>query len=159
MYPTLMGPLDTFFVGVLHNQLAIAASLNMSLLLDCHNYARWNGTVLNGTTGPLTSEVFADFWLKMATEFRGTAGLHGYDLMNEPSNMPDLHVWPQAAQAAINAIRTVDKTTTIFLEGNNCQTFNSAHTHQPPVLCPDPLSHIFIRPMRACVRVWRVDVD
>ena len=65
LYPTLMGPLDPFSVGVLHGQLSIAASLNMSILLDCHNYARWNGAVLNGTTGPLTSAVFADFWLKV----------------------------------------------------------------------------------------------
>lgn len=124
MYPQLMGELDKFTVGVLHSQLSIAATLNMSILLDCHNYARWNGTVLNGTTGAVTSAVFADFWLKMATVFRGTPGLHGYDLMNEPSQMPDLHVWPQAAQAAIDAIRTVDKDTTIYLEGNNCQTIH-----------------------------------
>ena len=138
LYPALMGPLDRFSVGVLHSQLAIAATLNMSILLDCHNYARWNGTVLNGTTGPLTSAVFADFWQKMATEFRRTPGLHGYDLMNEPSNMPDLHVWPQAAQAAINAIRTVDKDTTIYLEGNNCQfcTFTRALSLQCALPAP-----------------------
>ena len=133
LYPSLMGELDSFSVGVLHQQLSIAATLNMSVLLDCHNYARWNGAVLNGTTGPVTSAVFADFWMKMATEFRGSPGLHGYDLMNEPSNMPDLHIWPQAAQAAINAIRTVDNQTTIYLEGNNCP-HSLSHTHTPQQL-------------------------
>ena len=162
LYPQLMGALDKFSVAVLHNQLAIAATLNMSILLDCHNYARWNGTVLNGTTGVVTSDVFADFWLKMASEFRGTPGLHGYDLMNEPSNMPDLHVWPQAAQAAINAIRRVDKDTTIYLEGNNCTT---SHSHSTLSSCRLTSNRAFVlsaysSPVRGCllVRVRRMDV-
>ena len=116
--PTLSGPLDPFMLSVLKGQLAIAAALNMTILLDCHNYARYGDYVINGTTGPLTSDVFADLWLRIATEFNGMQGLHGYDLMNEPHDMPDLHVWPQAAQAAINAIRSVDKLTPIYVEGN-----------------------------------------
>ena len=97
--------------------------------------------------------------LKMATEFRGSAGLHGYDLMNEPSNMPNLHVWPQAAQAAIDAIRTVDKETTIYLEGNNCQPASQPagqpgqpiHTRAAPqsnVRRPIALAH------RSLLSVW-----
>ena len=138
MWPTLGGQLDPFFVQVLHNQLAIAATLNITLLLDCHNYARWNANIINGTNGPLTSSVFADFWLKMATEFRGSAGLHGYDLMNEPNTMPNLHVWPEAAQAAINAIRTVDKETPIYVEGNNWSGASSWIEMNPDFPLTDP---------------------
>ena len=116
--PNISGPLDPFTVGVLKSQLAIAASLNMSVLLDCHNYARYGTHIINGTTGPLTDAAFADLWLRIATEMKGLPGLRGYDLQNEPNNMPSLMVWPAAAQAAIDAIRTVDKTTRIYLEGN-----------------------------------------
>ena len=136
--PTLSGPLDPFMVSVLKGQLAIAAALNMTILLDCHNYARYGEYVINGTTGPLTSEVFADLWLRMATEFGGLKGLHGYDLQNEPNNMPDLHVWPQAAQAAINAIRTVDTRTPIYVEGNQWSGAQQWQQNNPDFPLTDP---------------------
>ena len=136
--PTLSGPLDPFMVGVLHGQLAIAAALNMTVLLDCHNYARYGAYVLNGTTGPLTSEVFADLWRRMAVEFGNATALHGYDLQNEPNNMPDLHVWPHAAQAAIDAIRTVDKVTPVYLEGNQWSGAQSWTANNPDFPLSDP---------------------
>ena len=142
MQPTLSGPLDTFMVSVIHSQLAIAAALNMTLLLDCHNYARYGDYVINGTTGPLTSAVFADLWLRMATEFGSSAGLHGYDLQNEPHDMPDLHVWPQAAQAAIDAIRTVDTHTPIYVEGNQWSGAQQWSDINPDFPLTDPNNNI-----------------
>ena len=118
MQPNISGPLDPFQLSIIQSQLSIAASLNMSVLVDCHNYARYGSAIINGTHGPLTSAAFADLWLRLATALHGHPGLLGYDLMNEPHDMPSLSVWPVAAQAAIDAIRTVDKTTRIYLEGN-----------------------------------------
>ena len=118
MQPNISGPLDPFQLSIIRSQLAIAATLNMSVLLDCHNYARYGRLVINGTTGPLTSTAFADLWRRLATELHGLPGLLGYDLMNEPHDMSSLMIWPAAAQAAIDAIRTVDRTTRIYVEGN-----------------------------------------
>ncbi len=56
-------------------------------------------------------------WLKLATVFNGSSGVYAYDLMNEPA-IPHTADWLPAAQAAINAIRTVDMTTPIIVEGN-----------------------------------------
>ena len=76
--PNISGPLDPFQVATLKSQLSIAASLNMSVLLDCHNYARFGSFVINGTTGPLTDVAFADMWRRIATEMHGLKGLRGY---------------------------------------------------------------------------------
>lgn len=46
-------------------------------------------------------------------------GLLGYDIMNEPNFMPNASVWPTAAQAAVDGIRTVDINPTIYVEGDN----------------------------------------
>ena len=140
--PTLGGALDSNMANILKNQLAIAAALNMTILIDCHNYARYNNYILNGTTGPLTTAIFADFWLRMATEFKGLPGLHGYDLQNEPNTMPDLHVWPQAAQAAILAIRTVDTVTPIYVEGNQWSGAANWQENNPDFPLHDPVNRI-----------------
>ena len=72
----------------------------------------------------ISSAAFADVWTKLATVFRGNAGILGYDIMNEPANMPPSLItagqtsWPDAAQAAVTAIRAVDTTTMIFVEGD-----------------------------------------
>lgn len=140
--PTLSGPLDPDMVAILKSQLAIAAALNMTVLLDCHNYARYGDFVINGTSGPLTSAVFADLWLRMASEFGGLRGLHGYDLQNEPHDMPDLHVWPMAAQAAITAIRTVDTVTPIYVEGNQWSGAAEWTENNPDFPLTDPYNRI-----------------
>src|SRR6202000_2054964 len=66
---------------------------------------------------PISS--FASFWSQLATQLSGHAGLAGYDIMNEPNSMPNATVWPQAAQAAVNAIRAVDMNTPIYVEGDD----------------------------------------
>ena len=76
--PNISGELDPFTVQTLKSQLAIAATLNMSVLLDCHNYARYGSYIINGTTGPLTDAAFADLWRRIATEMHGLPGLRGY---------------------------------------------------------------------------------
>jgi aryl-phospho-beta-D-glucosidase BglC (GH1 family) len=61
---------------------------------------------------------FADLWTKLAGAFKGQPGIYGYDIMNEPHDMGGGNVWPTAAQAAVNAIRAVDKNTLIIVEGD-----------------------------------------
>ncbi len=138
MQPKLNGPLDPGFLAGLKNLLQTAADRDMQVLVEVHNHGRYDpdwmkekaadgiftsskadhpGTQRIGSAAvPITS--FADFWKRLATELAGKAGLLGYDLMNEPFNMPDKTVWPSAAQAAVTAIRAVDMTSTIYVEGD-----------------------------------------
>ncbi|WP_300972966.1 cellulase family glycosylhydrolase [Sphingomonas sp. LHG3406-1] len=117
MQPTLGGPLSATELGYLKTLLANAASLGMDVIIDCHNYGRYNGQPFGASGGP-TAAQFADFWTKLANEVKGYGSLVGYDLMNEPHDMPSPSAWKNAAQAAVDSIRTVDTSKTIFVEGN-----------------------------------------
>ena len=84
----------------------------------------------------LTRANFTDFWARVAAKWAAHPGFGGYGLMNEPHDMPvaggitgvydappysgqeDLTIWPTFAQAAINAIRTVDAVKPIYVAGN-----------------------------------------
>ncbi len=83
----------------------------------------------------LTRAHFTDFWTRVAAKWGSHPGFGGYGLMNEPHDMPqpggivawnedavktaeDLTIWPAFAQAAINAIRTVDAANPIYVAGN-----------------------------------------
>lgn len=71
--------------------------------------------IIGSTAVPVAA--YQDLWTKLATRLKGNAGLYGYDIMNEPYDMPNSSAWPTAAQAAVNAIRAVDMNTTIYMEG------------------------------------------
>ncbi len=122
---TAGGPLDlSGDIALLKQVLVDAASLGMDVVIDVHNYGRFHGVAIGASGGP-TIEQFADFWKKMAIEFKDYPALVGYDLMNEPHDMPAAGVWKAAAQAATNAIRTVDMNNVIYVEGDG---WSSAHT-------------------------------
>lgn len=65
----------------------------------------------------LPISAYVDVWTKLADHFKNNINVYAYDLMNEPHDMPTptspsnyltTSTWTQAAQAAINAIRTLD---------------------------------------------------
>ncbi len=112
----LDGPLNLTNVARLDSVVAVAAAHHAQVIVDVHNYGRY---VLNGTSYPVGSPqvpqaALADLWRRLAAHYAGHAGIYGYDLMNEPSEP----TWRQDAQAAVDAIRRVDRTTTILVEGD-----------------------------------------
>jgi endoglucanase len=127
--PILGGPLDATFLGYIKQAIQWAAQNGQTVLLDLHNYARYTpskgvapialGTLSLGP--PYTN--YANVWLRLATVFKQYSNILGYDIMNEPHNLM-AGVWPAAAQAAINAIRSVDRKTTIFVEGDGWASAN-----------------------------------
>ena len=119
MQPNASGPLEPAYAQLVHAQLAMAANNSMRVVLDCHNFGGYHGQQLNHSSGNATTAFFADFWTRMAAEFGSATALAGYDIMNEPSNMPDPTAWPEAAQAAIHAIRAVDTNTPLYVEGDH----------------------------------------
>jgi endoglucanase len=131
--PKLNGPLDGAYVEALRTCIRNAAARGLSVIIDLHNYGRYNnrwaqeaaanygyvavggGDAIGSTAVPFSA--FADFWMKMAMQLKGTPGLAYYDIMNEPHDMGGTSVWPTAAQAAVDAIRTTDRETAILVEG------------------------------------------
>ena len=84
------------------------------VILDVHNYARYNGTVIG--SGSVTQASFADLWTRLATQYGSSAKIV-FGLMNEPHDI-DNTTWVSAAQAAINAIRATGATNLILVSSN-----------------------------------------
>lgn len=92
----------------------------------------------------LTPAHFVDFWRRAALRWKDHPGLGGYGLMNEPHDLPapggvvespygreDLHILPVFMQAAIDAIRAIDKRTPIYVAGNEWSGAASLATKNP----------------------------
>ncbi|MGB7494560.1 MAG: glycoside hydrolase family 5 protein [Candidatus Acidiferrum sp.] len=133
--PALLGPLDQKYLSALATFINAAGAQGMNVIVDVHDYGRYNvnwakdlaanGIATPGTgtdeeiigSGVVPISAFADFWTKLARALKGTPGLSYYDIMNEPYNMGSTNVWPSAAQAAVDAVRSVDSKTSILVEG------------------------------------------
>jgi aryl-phospho-beta-D-glucosidase BglC (GH1 family) len=133
--PVLLGPLNPSYLSAMTTFISAAGAQGMQVIVDVHDYGRYNvnwakDLAANGVASPGTGsdeEIigsaavpisdFVDFWTKLAGALKGTPGLAYYDIMNEPYNMGSATVWPSAAQAAVNAIRSVDSKTSILVEG------------------------------------------
>lgn len=95
---------------------------------------------------------YVDFMSRLAARWKGHPGLGGYGMMNEPYFMPrpgqteeafegwgqDLTIWPAFAKAAIQAMRSVDPDTPIYLGGNDWNSAWTLGTNNPgwPVSAP-----------------------
>ena len=138
----LDGPLDlSGDIALIKQVLVNAASLGMDVIIDVHNYGRYNGVAIGAVGGPTTAQ-FADFWKKMAVEFKDYPALVGYDLMNEPHGMPAAGVWKAAAQAATDAIRTVDIDNVIYIEGEGWSGAHSWMKYNSDLIINDPANKI-----------------
>lgn len=125
--PKLFEPLDPVQVGYIRNVVNSAFHKGMRVVLDSHDFARYRAfadeTVIGSAEVPI--QAFEDFWTRMAVEFRDVPGIAGYDIENEPHDMGGPDVWPRAAQAAVDGIRSVDRETAIVIEGDGWS--NAAH--------------------------------
>jgi len=125
----LNGPLTASYLSNIESVVNNAASVGIKVILDLHNFGGYEGNQLGSAA--VTDADFANLWTKLASAFAGNPGIGGYDLMNEPNNMPSATAWTSAAQAAITAIRTVDTKTTIYVEGNNWSNSSSWSENNP----------------------------
>jgi endoglucanase len=106
--------LDTTELARLDTTVAHLTAMGAYVVLDAHNYARYNGVLVGSTQVPATP--FADFWSRLATHF-ATNDHVIFGLMNEPHDMPT-EQWRDCANAAIAAIRTAGAHNVIFVPGN-----------------------------------------
>jgi endoglucanase len=140
----LFGPLNQVEVARIRGFVTSANARGMQVILDAHDFGRYRpfdeATVIGSAAVPIAG--FQDFWTKMAAEFAGVAGIFGYDIENEPHDMGGSAVWPRAAQAAVDGIRTVDRSTAIIVEGDGWS--NAAHwrSMNSQLAIDDPSDHI-----------------
>ena len=105
--------------------MAHATSRGVTVVLDPHNYARYNGTVI-GPGGAVTHAHFADFWSRLALHYAGAPQVV-FALMNEPHGLPT-EQWLDSANAAIAAIRAAGATQLVLVPGNGWTGAHSWHS-------------------------------
>jgi Ca2+-binding RTX toxin-like protein len=140
MQPTLGGDLDPAELGRLQTFLAQAGEHGMKVVLDLHNYGRYDGIVIGSRDVPTAA--FQDFWAKLAGQVSNYDSVYGYGLMNEPHDMGGDNVWPQAAQAAADAIRAVDTEHTIIVAGESWSGANQWQQANTNLLINDPAGNV-----------------
>lgn len=111
---SLGGEFDTTELARLDGFVTATTAKGVYVVLDPHNYARYNGNLIGG--GTVTNAHFADFWSRLAIRYKGNSKVI-FALMNEPNTMAT-EQWVSAANAAIQAIRTAGATNFILVPGN-----------------------------------------
>jgi endoglucanase len=115
MQPTLGGDLAAAELAHLDDVVSYATGKGARMIVDPHNYARYNGQIIGG--GSVTAANFADLWGKLGAHYHDNP-LVIFGLMNEPHDI-DVHAWLDAANGAIAAIRGAGATNLIFVPGTN----------------------------------------
>lgn len=138
MQHTLMGPLDEAELARMDAVVALARERGLSLNLDCHNYAAYEGNIIGTPETP--NAAFADFWKKMADHYKDETAVWAYGIMNEPHGTKGL--WPAAAQAAVDAIRSVDMKHTITVCGDAFAGAHSWKKYNRDLVLKDPARNL-----------------
>ncbi len=117
--PTPMGELDTKQLASYTGMITVAQKAGEKVIIEPHNFGRYNNI-------PLTDKdnnSFSDLWKKLAAIYKGYSGIWGYELMNEPHDIPgNCETWRTLSQAGINAIRSEDITHYILVPGYSWQS-------------------------------------
>ncbi len=137
--PVLSGPLDEAETGRIERVLADAASRDMRVILDVHNYGRYHGAVIGSME--VSNAAFADLWRRLAGRFGASTALWAYGLMNEPHDMAG--GWPSAAQAATDAIRAVDASRAILIAGDGWSNARFWRDANEELQIADPASNLY----------------
>ena len=113
-----LGPLSTSDIAAIRTSLDNAQAAGQQVILDLHNFGRYYNTALTTADAPKLANV----WQQLAQTFRGHPALYGYELMNEPHDLPEGGTgWATLAQAATDAIRQVDTTAWVLVPGYGWQ--------------------------------------
>lgn len=141
---TLYGALDTIELGRIDTFLNLAEARGMRVILDMHNYARYNiaGTTYIIGSPEVPRAAFQDVWEKLAAHVKDRDCLWAYGIMNEPYGM-GAYTWKDSAQVAVNGICLHDNRHAILIPGDQ---YSGAHwwlTHGAPLIAiTDPANNL-----------------
>ncbi len=114
LQPTLNQAFDATEWQRLDGFVSAATAKDVFIILDPHNYARYNGEIIG--SGVISNADFADFWRRLAEAYKDNDHVI-FGLMNEPKEMSTTQ-WVNAANAAAEAIRNTGATNLMLVPGN-----------------------------------------
>ncbi|GBE77813.1 Manganese dependent endoglucanase Eg5A [Sparassis crispa] len=139
MTPTLGGAINESFFEQYDTtvQYALNSSTDSYIIVDLHNYARWDGGII--AQGGPTNEQYASIWTQLAEKY-GTNDRLIFGLMNEPHDL-DIPTWVDSVQYVVSAIRGTGATNYLLLPGSNYTSAQTFPTGAGPLLAEvtDPL--------------------
>ncbi|KAL1951468.1 hypothetical protein VTO73DRAFT_617 [Trametes versicolor] len=140
MTPNLGGPInETFFATYDQTvQAALNSGSNVHVIVDLHNYARWNGGII--AQGGPTNEEYASIWTHLAAKYGSNERII-FGVMNEPHDIPSVQTWVDSVQFVVNAIRQAGATNFLLLPGSSWASAQAFPTEAGPYLVKvtDPL--------------------
>jgi len=140
LQPVLGKELDATYAGLIDKMLAQAKAQGIDVIIDVHNYARYRKEVIGSSD--VTVEHYRQLMRRIAERWHDAPALYAYDLMNEPHDDSD-EIWPQAAQAGIDAIRAVDTRRLIIVEGRSWSSAERWPHHNDALLAlKDPSDNL-----------------
>lgn len=100
MTPVLGGSINTSFLAQYNAtvQAALDFSADAHVIIDLHNYARWNGKII--AQGGPTNTQFASVWSQLS-KFYGANDRLIFGIMNEPHDL-DIAAWAASVQYVVN---------------------------------------------------------
>ncbi len=123
LQPQAKGDFDPGQLHQLQTAVERASARGITVILDVHNYAQYNGQQIGSDAVPVA--VFTDLWSRLAREkaFANNKQVI-FGLMNEPHDMGATD-WAKAAQAGIDAIRTTGARNLVLVPGT---AWSGAHS-------------------------------
>ncbi|KAJ4415279.1 hypothetical protein N0V82_007441 [Gnomoniopsis sp. IMI 355080] len=110
---TMTATLDADYLANLTTVVKYITDAGSYAVLDPHNYARYDGSIISSTSD------FKTFWTNVATEFADDAKVI-FDCNNEPHDMTTDTQTAELMQACIDGVRAAGATTQyIFVEGTS----------------------------------------
>ncbi|KAK7680569.1 Manganese dependent endoglucanase Eg5A [Cerrena zonata] len=140
MTPQVGGTIDSTFLQRYDAtvQSALSSGPNVFVIIDLHNYARWNGGIIS--QGGPTNDQFASIWTQLAQKY-GSNERVIFGIMNEPHDIPSVSTWVDTVQNTVNAIRAAGATNFLLLPGSSWSSAEAFPTEAGPLLVKvtDPL--------------------
>ncbi|KAI5836460.1 glycoside hydrolase family 5 protein [Schizophyllum commune Tattone D] len=121
-------------------QSALSASTSPYVILDLHNYARFNNAIV-GQGGP-ANEDLASLWSQIAERYADNEKII-FGIMNEPHDLNSVPDWVDTVQVVVNAIREAGATSQyILIPGSSWSSAAALPTEAGPLLVDveDPAS-------------------
>lgn len=120
LQPTLGGAFDAAELKRIQNVVSQAQLLDMCVLLDVHNYAKYYAAPI---TTPEAQNAFTQLWVKLAEQL-GNPDYVALGLMNEPAHIP-LASWAALAKQTLAELRAAGATHLVMVGGGG---WNGLHS-------------------------------